>query len=223
MMRIINRFILVNIVLVTLLGLITAGIDNYRMTHGENPIFNKTIYYPETRNQIYQGLFYKARRKIKVSTREPISESKKIKFYFLGVKSDIVPDYKEEKPNYTTEIAKEENCSISTLYHSADNIKIYTYCIKDIQINENNKNTSLKDLLQKDKSFIDDLETNLSYIGLAEDLKTQVFNSKDNNSTNNGLTMYKCNNNDINDIYLVPLNTKMQSDFCTYKEDNLTQ
>ena len=40
------------------------------------------------------------------------------------------------------------------------------------------------------------------------------------NLSNNGLKMYRCNKQNINDVYFAPAGVSMQQDFCTYKDDD---
>ena len=40
------------------------------------------------------------------------------------------------------------------------------------------------------------------------------------NLSNSGLTMYRCNKQNINDVYFAPAGVSMQQDFCTYKDDD---
>ena len=59
------------LIIFTLFGVLTAGLDYLRMNSGLAPIFNISKFNEKTRIQSYRGLFYQASRKVKVSTNEP--------------------------------------------------------------------------------------------------------------------------------------------------------
>ena len=55
------------LVIVIVLGFLTAGVDYARMNAGDAPIFNIKSYDQTTNIQTYRGLFYVAERKVKAS------------------------------------------------------------------------------------------------------------------------------------------------------------
>lgn len=51
-------------------------------------------------------------------------------------------------------INKEECDNKSELYHSLENINIYTYCLEDVTVNKDNETFTLKEYLEKDSNAI---------------------------------------------------------------------
>lgn len=218
-MKAIGKLIRNVILLVILFGFGTAGIDYYRMTKGFVPIFNRSYYYSQGRIQEYRGLFYKAERHITSSTRESLEDSKDIQFQLFQLKYKIPSTKKNDTIEYTLDVQKSEMCSGTSLLYYADlDVKVYTYCIDDIQIKGKNQGT-LSEKLSSDKDFLQDLYSRLSYQGLLLDGKTQFFNSNET-FAKEGVTLYRCNDGFIQDVYITPLGTSIQPDFCTYKDDD---
>jgi len=216
--------ILYRIVLFTLVvGTLTAGIDYARITTSKTPLFNIKFYKVATKKQTFQGLFYKATRKVRTSPSEPLSESSKITFKILNkypVKIENIG--LSNKIDYLIETKEIENCTeTSKLYYADENVKVYTYCLEEFNIEKNKKNEPLLSFIKEDPSFIDDVDSKLAFIGLYYDGTTERYVTRDNdNIANNGLAMFKCNSNGITDIYFGPRTMQMQNDFCTYKDDD---
>jgi hypothetical protein len=210
------------ILIVILIGALTAGIDYLRMMSGEVPMFNISSYNERKRIQTYQGLFYQASRKISVSTNESLVDSSNMKFLILNYyEIDVPRQFKDVKLSYTVETEVSNECSNSTLYYADKDIKVYTYCLDSIKLNTGTSNKNLITYLKKDNSIIDDIDQKLAYRGLLTDDTTLYFKSRSDDSfTTNGLAMYRCNKENINDVYIGPIDMTFQSDFCTYKDDD---
>lgn len=208
------------LIIFVLFGVLSAGIDYYRMKSGNVPIFNLKKYEKSTRIQTFRGIFYKAERKITTSEEESLVDSSNMKFSILIFNLNVPKKFKDIEMPYSIETKEIENCSEKAkLYYADKDIKIYTYCLSEIKIKKDNKTTKLIDNLKKDNDIINDIDSKLTYLGLYEDQSTLMFDSTDD-FTNNGLTMYRCHEPLINDVYIGPKNMKFQSDFCTYKEDD---
>lgn len=212
------------IVFIVLFGIGTAVIDYTRMTSGTTPLFNISSYNEVKHLQKYRGLFYQASRKVKVNDKESLTDSSDIKFYVFTIPISIKNLFQEEQPDFTIQTKENSNCvEQSKLYYANLDIKVYTYCLDEINVKESNKSrpNTLLSYLEKDDSIIDDILNYLSYTGLHRDQTTQMYKSVDNLFVENGLRVYKCNYENINDIYITPQNKLMQQDFCTYKDDDL--
>jgi hypothetical protein len=209
------------ILIIIIIGLATLGIDYLRMTSGEVPIFNISSYNSKTKIQTFTGLFYKAQRKVAVSTSESLVDSSKIKFSVFTINLNVPKQYKEETFNYTIVTKETKNCtSPVTLYYADKDIKVYTYCLDSIKIKSDNKSKDLITYLEKDNTILDDIDSKLSYNGLNPDDTVLYFTSSNDSFTNYGLTMYRCSKENINDVYIGPKDMTFQSDFCTYKDDD---
>ena len=208
--------------LLLIVGVLTTGIDYTRITSGQTPLFNVKFYKVRTKTQTFQGIFYKATRKVRNDPNEPLVESSKIKFKILNKYPIKVPsEFKDTNIEYTIETKEIENClEQSKLYYANEKVKLYTYCLESIQMKSDNKKDELINLLKDNPDLIDEVDSKLAYTGILYDRTTQKYLSYNDESTNNGLAMYKCNNNGITDIYIGPRNMEKQVDFCTYKDDD---
>ena len=224
MYRLIKRLLL----LFVLLGALSTGIDYARITAGETPVFNIKQYDSKTHIQRFRGLFYVAERKVKTSVNEQLVDSSDIKFKVLTFKIDVPRQFKEQSFVFSVETKNEETCSASKLIYADRAIKIYTYCLEEINIvdNNTNKKDSLFNYLKNDYTIIDDIDSKLLFLGTKAD-NTQGsngsilrFKSEEDNFTNNGLEMYRCNKLYVNDVYLAPKGTGIIEDFCKYKDDD---
>lgn len=220
-MKFIFKTILRIIICIIMIGLFTLGIDYLKINSGVIPIFNLKNYDKKTRIQSFHGIFYTLSRKIKASEEESLSDSKKVSFKILVWPVSIPIKYKSDLFSYTIETEQTENCtSASTLYYADTDNKIYTYCLDKINVKEDGKENELITYLRKDKSILNDIEINLLYAGLYNDGSTLIFQSIPNSFTNHGLSMFKCQKDNINDIYIGPRDMSYQQDFCTYKDDD---
>ena len=215
------------ILVMILLGVATAFIDYSRMSAGKVPIFNKNYYNANTKIQTFRGVFYEASRKVHISENEPLIDSSQMKYsidlYFYRKTLNVPVEFQKEKFEFVLLTQPTLNCqSTSTLYYADENAKFYTYCLDSVKLKElgDSKSKDLIEYLKKDGSIVEDIVMNMSYVGLAEDGTTQKFKTLDDSFVSNGLTMYRCHKLYMDDIYIAPANTPMQSDFCTYKDDD---
>ena len=209
------------LIIIILIGFVTAGLDYTRMTSGELPIFNINSYDETTNIQTYRGMFYVAERKVKASINEPLVDSSHMKFKILTFDLDVPRKFASEE-KFTIETVSISNCQEpSKLYYADLNVKVYLYCLESIDIKDGGKTKSFETYLKKNTSIIDDIDTKLDYMGLYRDNTTLMIKEKNDDFTNEGLTMYRCNKENINDVYFAPKDTPFISDFCTYKDDDL--
>ncbi len=209
------------LIIIVVIGFLLAGIDYVRMTSGEAPVFNISSFDKTTKIQTYRGLFYVAERKVKTSTDEPLVNSSNMKFKILTF--DVkVPRKFNTKETFTVETKVINDChEKSQLYYADLKVKVYLYCLESIDIKDGNKTSPLSTYLKKRTSIIDDIDNKLDYTGLYKDRTTLMFEDKNDEFTNNGLVMYRCHKDNINDVYFAPINTSFMNDFCTYKDDDL--
>ena len=125
------------LIIVILFGICTAGIDYVRMTTGNVPLFNISSYKSKERIQSYRGLFYQGSRKYTVSPEEPLVDSSDITFTVLFWDINVPRSYKEIQEEFTIETKESNECSVSKLVYADLNIKIYTYCLDEINIIDN--------------------------------------------------------------------------------------
>ena len=220
-MKIVLKLIKKIIIIIIILGILTTFIDYNRIKNNQKPIFNTSNYNKKTHIESYRGILYQAKRKIKTSPEEEIKDSSNIKFYILTYELKI-PNLKQND-NYSFTINTKEltNClEESKLYYADKNIKIYTYCLEKIEIIKNNKSEELNKYMKNNEQAIDEILNNLDFAGLYPDSTTFMYLNANNNITNNGLTIYQCNKENINDIYIGPNNMEFRGDFCTYKDDD---
>ena len=190
------------------------------MKSGEVPVFNLKKYEEATKIQTFRGIFYKAQRKVSTSENESLVDSSEISFSILIFNLNVPKQFKELQRQYTIETKVISNCrEKSVLYYADKDIKVYTYCLEDIKLKENNKTKELLTYLKKDTDILNDIDSKLTYLGLYKDQSTLMFKDLDNFATN-GLTMYRCHKTHINDVYIAPADTEFQPDFCTYKDDD---
>ena len=211
------------IIIILLIGLITLGLDYLRISSGTLPIFNINDYNENTRIQSFNGILYTFEREVVVTKEESLSYSPKITFKILTKEIKIERNNIKETTDITIVTKDEETCSESKLYFANEKIKVYTYCLDEISIknNHNNKKDSLKSYLEKDVNIINKIDFVLAYTGIAKDGSTLMYENRVDDTTTQGLTMFRCNKTNIDDIYFAPKGTSMQNDFCTYKDDDL--
>ena len=209
------------LIIVLLLGFVTAGVDYARMNSGSVPIFNISSFDQKTDIQTFRGLFYIAERKIKASTNEPLVDSSNMKFKVLTFDLQV-PRKFTNADTFKLETRETADChENSKLYYADMKIKVYTYCLDSIKIVDGKKTSELDQLVKKKISILDDIDNKLDLTGVYNDKTTLMFRNKEDDFTNQGLTMYRCNKENINDVYFAPKDTAFRdSDFCTYKDDD---
>ena len=224
MFKLIKRLIL----LFLLLGIASTGIDYTRITTGETPIFNIREFDSKTKKETFKGMFYVFERKVSASTSEKLVDSKNLKFEILTRKIEVPKQYTEKVFEFNVETKNEETCSSSKLLYADRAIKIYTYCLEEINIIDNStkKSDTLLNYLYNDYTIIDDIDSKLMFLGTVRD-NTQDstgtilrFKSDEDKFTNEGLVLYRCNKLYVNDVYIAPKDTEIKDDFCKYKDDD---
>ena len=205
-MKKIFRFILIVILCIFLIGMGTGFIDYYRMINGSLPIFNISSYNSQKRIQVFQGMLYKASRKVRASDKESFDDSSNYKFKLITFNLFIPEQKKVENEEYNFIVRKDSDCE-SKLYYADLDKKVYTYCLNSIMLN----NKELLSYLEKDKNIINNIEDNINYTGVYDNKRTLMF--KDNN-----IKIYHCKNNNI---YIGFKNMEFQEDFCIEKDDDL--
>lgn len=209
------------LILIVIFGIVTAGIDYVRITSGTTPTFNIRSFDQKTRIQKFRGLFYISTRKIKASEDESLEDSSNIKFQILVFDLSLAVNKKLEKKEYKLEVEKEEDCTNSVLYYADKEIKVYTYCISKINLEEIGKGKKeLIKYLEKDNKIIDEIDSNMLFLGIHNDKTTLKFKTENEEFSNMNLSMYRCNKQNINDVYITPLGIGFKNDFCTYKDDD---
>ena len=219
MLRKIRNFL----IFIIIVGILTAYIDYTRMMGGNSPIFNISTYNENKHYQFYRGLFYQASRKTKVNNLEPLEDSSNIKYYVLTVQVDVPSQFKEDKFEFSLKTTETSSCSgPSQLYYADKDIKVYTYCIDSIDALElgQKKEKPLLTYLEKDNGVIEDLIQNISFMGLYTDDSTEIYKTIDDSFSNNGISVFRCNRDNVKDIYIAPYGTTVKDDFCIYKDDD---
>ncbi len=219
-MKTIKKFIKIVIVFVLVFGLLTAGIDFFRMKKGLVPVFNRIEYNMRTKIQTYKGLFYTATRKVLISPMEPLEESSKLHFKLFLFEMNIPSTWKEKKAASSLKVKPVVNCNEpSVLYYADKDIKVYTYCIDEIKIEKGKKEQDLLSYLKKDSSILDDIFHQLSFGGVLSDSTTQYYTNMDHFYSDD-VSVYQCHRDFVTDVYFAPKDSTFQMDFCTYKDDD---
>ena len=212
--KIINRII----IFIILLGIVTAGVDYWRMMNGEVPIFNKSQYDLKTKKQTFQGLFYSAERKVLLSMDEGLDTSSNIKYKLLFFfPLDVVLKQKDSSNFVLFGQGSVECDGVTRTYFTNDNVKVYTYCLDDIFIKEKDSK-SLLSYLENDDSILSKIDNNFGYLGLSNN-SMMVFQSREEIVEGTPLVMYRCFGEEKSDVYFTPVGVFLQNDFCTYKND----
>ena len=169
MFRVIKRII----ILALILGIVSAGVDYTRIMTGETPIFNIREYNSNTRKETFKGFFYVFERKISASTKEKIVDSKNVKYKILKYKIDVPKQYTEKEFEFSIETKNEEVCSTSKLLYANKEIKIYTYCLEEINLIDNTtkKRDALLNYLYNDYTIIEEIDSKLLFLGTVVDNK----------------------------------------------------
>ncbi len=206
-----------------LVGIATAYIDYTRITNGESPAFCKETFNERNNELTCRGIFYVTDRVVKRSPSEKLNLSKSIKYRFLNQTINIKLERPKEKQDFVLYVTPSLECpSPSYLYYEEDNQKIYLDCIASVKIKENNQKESvdLKDALEKNKGLIETIIKKTSLIGIESDKTTEKYINLDNQFINKSITIYRCNKDDIKDIYIT-MNNTMADDYCILKNDSL--
>lgn len=199
------------LIVILILGWVTAGYDYYRISRGDQPVFCIKSFDKKNKFESYRGLYYIVERTLKEKQEERFDLSRKVVFRFLTINREVT--YTKEK-NYEEYIilVKDNECNNSLLYKELDDYKIYLDCIDEINVKykNDNKSKSLKDEINDE--FINNLLNKLSYVGLSSDGTTMVYKNLDDSFISKKITVYKCRGN-TNDIYIT-MNDNMKNDYC---------
>ncbi len=214
-----KKVLLKVIIIIILIGLAMMGIDYYRVTKGELPIFNHQSYQSKERVQTFQGLFYVMKRKVRSSVNEPLSESSDIHFKAFFIAELSVPDLMKPDSFLMKVSTKKSSTCTSKLYFANLDIKVYLYCLDEVTLQKEQKDT-LANYLANDITILDEMKNYLYYSGIMEDGSSEEYKSRDDGFAEDGLTMIRCNQLNINDVYIGPKDITFQTDFCTYKDDD---
>ena len=169
------------LIIVILFGVGTAGADYARMTTGNVPLFNISSYQSKERIQSYRGLFYQGSRRVTVSPDEPLVDSSDITFTVLFWDINVPRSYKEVQEEFTVETKESTECGQSKLVYADLNIKVYTYCLDEINIVKSDKTVSLFDYMTEHPDLVEDIDYHMGYMGLLNDNKTLLLKDRDDN------------------------------------------
>lgn len=195
--------LLFRIILIVIgISIITMVIDLVRVNNNELPIFNTIEYNSKDNIETFKGIIYTFKRKVKVNLNESLSDSSNLEFRILGIKMNVKEHSNTDKVEYTFKYESEE-CEKSILYYADYNIKVYTYCINNIKVNDKD----LLGLIKSDYKIINNIENSLVYMG----------NNKAYMYTDNNINLFKCSNGDY---YIGSKDMKVQEDFCVSKDDD---
>ena len=205
-MKKIFKSLFIIILSIFLMGMGTGFIDYLRMTNGKLPIFNISSYDSNRKKQVFQGMVYRASRKVRGNENEDLKDSSKLKFKLITFDL-FVPDQKViENVEYNFIVKKDNECE-SKLYYADLDRKVYTYCLNSVIVN----NKELLSYFDKNKNIMDNIENSIYFTGL---YSTGIKSFKDDN-----IRIYHCDNN--GDIYIGSSDMTFQDDFCTDKDDDL--
>lgn len=119
------------------------------------------------------------------------------------------------------EMKKTENCENNAkLYYASGNKRIYTYCLDKITLTSKNITIDLKNYLKTSNNAIEKIVNLLSLS--EEDNNRMITIYRDNNNYSNlGLSIIKCNSKNLIDAYYIGDETlTVQDDFCV-REHNI--
>lgn len=205
--------------IIMILGIATAGVDYYRVTNGNTPIFAIKQFDKKGKHETFRGIFYIIERDIKWDQYEAFNLSSNIKYRILH---KIIP-ITLERPKQTYDFVlyvSPNNCNNSTLYMELEDKKVYLDCISTIKVKEKNEKQSYE--LKEKQELVEDILLNLDYTGTTSDKTTEKFVNKSDEFVNKNIVVYKCNKEDVKDIYIT-MNKKQEKDYCMKKNDGLTK
>lgn len=217
------KWTVIGVLFFVFLQFMMAGIDYIQLRNQDFPVFCTSFYDSSLRLQTFQGFFYKATRTVKSSGLESLAESGKVEFEIFSWKFPIYYRFPTVDEAFQIETKETVNCKEKAhLYFANLSVKVYLYCLDDIDVKSGSNQSTLFDSLMKNISILDDIDARLDYRGLEKDGSTFEFVSKDDSFTTHGLKMYRCHKNNMNDVYIGPKDMTFQDDFCTYKDDDFS-
>ncbi len=203
------------LILIVIVGIATCFIDYTRVLNNEEPLFAIKSYDKKTKTQTYRGLFYIVDRKITISKDESMKDSKNIIFKVLLFRLNLEARKVNEVAKLNVSYTSNKDCNVSNLIYATEDIKIYSYCLDDLTIKENNKKIEFSNYFKTNK--IIEL---LPFYGMDDDKTTEIY-IDDKSYSKDGFKVYKCNNNEDNkSLYFTDLDTRKQPDFCIFKDDD---
>ena len=202
--------------------LMMAGLDYIQINNGDLPVFVISRTVSDTRIETFRGFFHTVTRKIYASPSEPLTDSQEVNYSIFTMKFPIEYEEQIEHQSLRVETAEIEECKEKAilLFANAD-IKVYTYCLNSIDVFQDDKKSELAQLLEKDTSILDDIDSKMNYMGMYKNNIALEFTTTDEDFANQGLKMYRCHKEDNNDVYIGSKNMTFQTDFCTNKKDDL--
>ena len=214
-MKLLKRILILIVIFIVISG-ITTIIDYNRINNNKKPVFTLDNYNSTSQREVFTGLVYRIERICTNNQFEQISDSQSLKFKLLGneLKLNNVLKPLENLKIKTNEKIK---CTKSKLVYADKDIKVYTYCLKDININAYSKDYKIADYL-KNNSYKKILKR-LRFDAISIDKNSLEYVDIDNIS-NNGIKVIECKTNNNTDIYIGPKSMKYQEDFCTNKDDD---
>lgn len=208
--------------IITFIGILTAVIDYCRLNVFEIPVFCLRTYSSKTKKESYRGLFYQASRITKVNNKEPLINSSNIEYTILTKKINVAQPKPQDNVEYSLKVSEEKNCNSTPYLLYADlNQKYYLYCINDIEILKD-KEEKFLDIISNDKVAIQDILSNLDLYGTISNGEILKYKPKDKLFVNRDITIYQCNKENINDIYILSSKVSWSDDICTYKDDDFS-
>ena len=203
------------LILIVIFGVVTCFIDYTRVLDNQEPLFAIKMYDKKTKTQTYRGLFYIVDRKITISKDESMKDSKDIIFKVLIFRLNLEARTVNESPKINISYNFDKKCNESKLIYATEDIKIYSYCLNDLTIKENNKKVEYKDFFKNDKII-----ESLSFYGMDDDKTTEIY-IDENKYSKDGFKIYRCNNSeDSKSLYFGSINSNKANDFCTLKDDD---
>lgn len=128
------------------------------------------------------------------------------------------------KDNFLVETIENKNCSGElTEYYNFNNQKLYLYCIKRINLYDDENAILLKDYIEVNNYNIEEVIKKItSRLKLEEvlwDGGTKIYrDTNENKISNNGLTIIECNTVDSNkNVYIGTKQMEYKSEFCQNK------
>lgn len=211
-----KTLILIIVSVVIILANIFGIIDYNRIKNGEMPIFMIAQHDKSGPEISYYGLGYKLVRNPGISYKEKIYMDNYVKFgyWFYTKKIDINKPQINYINKFEIEFTKKCDNKVK-LYHSLIDKNIYTYCIDNIKVINNNNTIELKEFLNIDNNHIEDIINQYTQEKeIYKDGGTKLYEGKN-------FKILKCKTlNDNNDIYIGNSSLKYENDYCkqTIKE-----
>ncbi|MDD2505622.1 MAG: hypothetical protein PHF21_05090 [Bacilli bacterium] len=146
-----RKIILIIISIIILLCIIFVSTDYYRVKNGKMPIFVIEQIDKGGPEISYYGLFYKIVRSPGVSYKQDIKHDNYVKFGSWFYTKEITMKKTEIDYINKLEVNLLEDCNENIkLYHTLDNLNIYTHCVSNIKVINGNNSKDLNKFLNVD-------------------------------------------------------------------------